>query len=103
MYLRWVRTELMQCRPSSALQVGAWGAGDGDGLEIQGREEPEERHRDVSYGGFMALQIGTRTELVVRQEAPSETTFYAFELCPINSEEPVKNLSGRVWSGSWVQ
>lgn len=41
----------------------------------------------------MALQIGTRTELVHRQETPSETSFYAFEVYPVNSGEPLKNLS----------
>lgn len=80
--------------------MGLRGAGDGDGMAIQGMEELEEGHRSVSYGGFMALQIGPMTELVVRQEAPSETTVYAFKLCPVNRDEPVKNLSDRIQSGS---
>ena len=45
--------------------MGAWAADDGDRMAIQWREEPE------TYGGLMALQIGTTTELVSRQEAGS--------------------------------
>lgn len=79
--------------------MGLRGAG-GDGMAIQWVEEPEERHRSVNYGGFMALQIGTMTALVVRQEASSEITVYAFKLYPVNRDEPVKNLSDRIQPGS---
>lgn len=43
----------------------------------------------------MALPLGLRTGLGLRQAATSETTFSAFELYPVHSGEPVKHFKQR--------